>query len=96
MQGNGRSSMPPDPGSTGLGNGEPTAAPLRLGAVLARLEEIRRDLDRDDLDLEDQLLLYREGCTLAAQAKRILDTTRAEVEILMQDGDASSAEALQG
>ncbi|HEV2129879.1 MAG TPA: exodeoxyribonuclease VII small subunit [Longimicrobiaceae bacterium] len=70
--------------------------PLRLGAVLARLEEIRRDLDRDDLDLEDQLLLYREGCTLAAQAKRILDTTRAEVEILMQEGDVAAADAVSG
>ncbi len=94
MHGNGRSSMHTDPVVTEAGNGEAAQPPLRLGAVLARLEEIRRYLDRDDLDLEDQLELYREGCALAAQAKRILDTTRAEVEILMQDGEASSAEGL--
>ncbi len=88
--------MPPDFGAAGPGNGSATVPPLRLGAVLARLEEIRRDLDRDDLELEDQLLLYREGCTLAAQAKRILDTTRAEVEILMQEGDAAAADAVSG
>jgi exodeoxyribonuclease VII small subunit len=66
----------------------------RLRTILARLDEIRRDLDRDDLDLEDQLQLYREGCTLAAQAKKILDTTRAEVEFLMaeSDGPGSNAE----
>ena len=59
--------------------------PLRLGAVLTRLDQIRRELDRDDLDLEDQLVLYREGVTHVAAAKRILDASRAEVELLTED-----------
>ena len=74
------------------GNGAPAAQP-RLSQVLSRLEEIRRDLDRDDLDLEDQMELYREGCTLAASAKRLLDTARAEVEFLMAEGDAPAPPA---
>ncbi len=64
--------------------------PPRLSQVLARLEEIRQGLDRDDLDLEDQMELYREGCTLAASAKRLLETARAEVEFLMEEGEGPS------
>lgn len=62
------------------------APPLRLGAVLTRLDQIRRELDRDDLDLEDQLVLYREGVTHVAAARRILEASRAEVEMLTEDG----------
>ena len=68
---------------------EPTAEPLRLGAVLARLDQIRRELDRDDLDLEDQLVLYREGCAHVAAAKRILEASRAEVELLTDEDSRS-------
>jgi exodeoxyribonuclease VII small subunit len=57
----------------------------RLGVLLARLEEIRRELDRDDVDLEDQLALYREGCTHVLAAKRILNSVRSEVEVLMTE-----------
>jgi exodeoxyribonuclease VII small subunit len=57
----------------------------RLGVLLARLEEIRRELDRDDVDLEDQLSLYREGCTHVLAAKRILNSVRSEVEVLMTE-----------
>jgi exodeoxyribonuclease VII small subunit len=60
----------------------------RLSQVLARLDEIRTQLDSEDLDLEDQLVLYREGCTLVATAKRILSAVRAEVDILMHETDA--------
>jgi exodeoxyribonuclease VII small subunit len=61
------------------------SAEPRLGELLARLEEIRRELDRDDVDLEDQLALYREGCTHVLAAKRILNSVRSEVEVLMAD-----------
>jgi exodeoxyribonuclease VII small subunit len=86
--------MDQKPSTDGLGAGKGRSP--RLRTILARLDEIRRDLDRDDLDLEDQLVLYREGCTLAAQAKKILDTTRAEVEFLMGDADSSEGEADAG
>jgi exodeoxyribonuclease VII small subunit len=80
----GRSVAPPS--STTPGGDEP-GAPPRLREILERLEQIRRELDREDLDLEDQVVLYREGCTLAAQAKSILDTTRAQVEFLMDEAE---------
>ncbi|MBA3969605.1 MAG: exodeoxyribonuclease VII small subunit [Gemmatimonadetes bacterium] len=65
------------------------AQPLRLGAVLTRLDQIRRELDRDDLDLEDQLVLYREGVTHVAAARRILEASRAEVELLAEEGEGA-------
>lgn len=65
------------------------SAEPRLGALLARLDEIRRELDRDDVDLEDQLALYREGCTHVLAAKRILNSVRSEVEVLMAETDAA-------
>ncbi|MDQ3604815.1 MAG: exodeoxyribonuclease VII small subunit [Gemmatimonadota bacterium] len=83
-----------DPFQTGAaapaGEGDASDAP-RLSQVLARLEEIRKGLDRDDLDLEDLMVLYREGCTLAASARRLLETARAEVEFLMEEGEGPSA-----
>jgi exodeoxyribonuclease VII small subunit len=84
--------MDQTPSTDGVAAGEGRSP--RLRTILARLDEIRRDLDRDDLDLEDQLLLYREGCTLAAQAKKILDTTRAEVEFLMGESEGSGSDSV--
>jgi len=70
------------------------AEPLRLGQLLARLDEIRRDLDREDLDLEEQLELYREGCGHVLRAKQILNQVRAEVDLLMSDVDAVETRGL--
>lgn len=71
---------------------KPSPAPAdgtpRLGDLLARLDAIRRELDRDDLELEAQLELYREGCGHVAAAKRILGQVRAEVDLLMTEADA--------
>ncbi len=65
----------------------PPATPLRLGELLARLEAIRGELDREELELETQLELYREGCGHVAAAKRILDEVRDEVEMLAPEPD---------
>lgn len=73
--------------SSPAATGAAADAPPRLNALLARLEAIRRDLDREDLELEDQLDLYREGVRLAAQARQIVDGATSEVEILMGEGE---------
>lgn len=65
-----------------------TGPPPRLGQILDRLDEIRRELDREDLDLEAQLALYREGCGHVLQAKQILNQVRSEVDLLMSEADA--------
>jgi len=54
----------------------------RLGELFRRLDEILRHLDREDIDLEDQMALYREACGHLGAARSILDETRAEIEIL--------------
>jgi exodeoxyribonuclease VII small subunit len=63
--------------------------PPRLGQILDRLDEIRRELDREDLDLEAQLALYREGCGHVLRAKQILNQVRSEVDLLMSEADAA-------
>lgn len=61
--------------------------PLRLRPALERLEEIRRLLDSDQLELEDQLRLYREGCELAVRARRALDQAVAEIQYLEESAE---------
>jgi exodeoxyribonuclease VII small subunit len=57
----------------------------RLGELFRRLDEILKHLDREDIDLEDQMALYREACGHLGAARGILDETRAEIEILSTD-----------
>jgi exonuclease VII small subunit len=40
-------------------------------------------MDRDDLELEDHMRLYREGCELVMAARGILQHAAAEIEVLM-------------
>jgi exodeoxyribonuclease VII small subunit len=63
----------------------------RLGTVFSRLDEILRELDRDDADLEEQLALYREACQHLGSARKILDESQAEIEILMGDSEQDTA-----
>ena len=72
-----------EPGSSG-------EARPRLGSVFSRLDEILRELDRDDADLEQQLALYREACQHLGSARRILDESQAEIEILMAESEPES------
>lgn len=60
----------------------------RLGQLLSRLDEIRRELDQDDVELEDQMTLYREACGHIAAAKRMLGEHRAEIELLMTETES--------
>jgi exodeoxyribonuclease VII small subunit len=70
----------------------PDAEAPRLGALLRRLEEIRREMDRDDLELEDHMRLYREGCALVIGARSILQHAASEIEVLMTDAGPGRAE----
>ena len=63
----------------------------RLGSVFSRLDEILRELDRDDADLEEQLALYREACQHLGSARKILDESQAEIEILMGETEQDPA-----
>lgn len=65
---------------------EPSGTPAerpRLSTLFQRLDEILTQLDREDVDLEEQMGLYREACGHLASARGILDETQAEIEFLM-------------
>jgi exodeoxyribonuclease VII small subunit len=68
--------------------GTPADRP-RLSTLFQRLDEILAQLDREDVDLEAQMALYREACGHLASARGILDETQAEIEFLM-GGDSGS------
>ena len=52
----------------------------RLRTCLLRLEEISREMARDDVEIEDALALHEEGMSLLAVADEILETARLQVE----------------
>jgi exodeoxyribonuclease VII small subunit len=66
----------------------------RLSTLFQRLDEILTQLDREDVDLEEQMALYREACGHLASARGILDETQAEIEFLM-GGDGGAALSLE-
>jgi exodeoxyribonuclease VII small subunit len=56
---------------------------------LARLEEIVRDLERSDLDLDQSLRLFEEGITHLRSAGAALKTVDARVQQLVEAADGS-------
>ena len=56
---------------------------------LARLEEIVRDLERNDLDLDQALRLFEEGITHLRTAGASLKTVDARVQQLVEAADGS-------
>jgi exodeoxyribonuclease VII small subunit len=59
----------------------------RLATVFDRLDAILSQLDREDVDLEDQMQLYREACGLLGVGRNILEEARAEIEFLGNEAD---------
>jgi exodeoxyribonuclease VII small subunit len=69
---------------------EPDAAERpRLSTVFGRLDQILSQLDREDMDLEEQMTLYREAVRLMSAGRSILEETRAEIEILSAEADGA-------
>ena len=56
---------------------------------LQRLEEIVRDLERTDLDLDRALALFEEGISHLRQAGQALQTVDARVQQLVEAADGS-------
>lgn len=64
----------------------------RLSTLFQRLDSILSQLDREDIDLEEQMALYREACGHLSSARAILDDTQAEIEFLMGSDAAPAVE----
>ncbi|MDR3196875.1 MAG: exodeoxyribonuclease VII small subunit [Planctomycetaceae bacterium] len=56
--------------------------PKTFEESLTRLEEILRQLDDSQTDLETALLRYEEGVRLLKHCHKILETTQRKIEIL--------------
>ncbi len=71
------------PAETELSTGEDGGAP-RLAACLGRLDQIVRRLDAGDLELEDQMSLYVEGCQNVVSARRIIRESILRIDQLVE------------
>lgn len=64
-----------------------TDPPVTFAAELARLEEIVRDLEADELDLDRALALFEEGVERLRRARSLLARAEAKVKELGAGGD---------
>lgn len=62
---------------------------LRFEATLARLEAIVRELERDDVALDDALRLFEEGIGHVRTATASLDRAEAQVGQLVEAVDGA-------
>lgn len=60
---------------------------LKFEDALKRLEEIVKELEKGDLQLEAALMIFEEGVRLSKTCLEMLDNAEKRVEILMQDKD---------
>ncbi len=63
-----------------------TTAELNYEAAFAQLEDVLEKLERDDLPLEESLLLYEQGVALAAHCSILLDSAELRVQQWQANG----------
>jgi exodeoxyribonuclease VII small subunit len=73
------------------GEAKPAAT---LESALDRIEEITRQLDRGDLELEQALALYEEGVQLLRGAEGLLNRAEQRIHQLRRVGDELHVEPL--
>ncbi len=64
---------------------------MKIDDRLSRLEEITKRLEQDDLPLEEALVLFEEGVSLAADVKTALDEARLKVKTVLEQASGSFA-----
>jgi len=60
---------------------------LRVEEALARLEEIVRSLESDEVSLEDSLRLFEEGVRLADALKKRLEESELRVRRVLEEAE---------
>jgi exodeoxyribonuclease VII small subunit len=58
---------------------------LSIEELMARLEEITRNIDNPDTGIERSIALYEEGLTIAGQCKDRLQEARKKIETINPD-----------
>lgn len=51
----------------------------------ATLEEIVRNLDQEDLSLNDMLTQYKKGLTLVKECSQVLDSVEGEIQQIIEE-----------
>lgn len=51
----------------------------------AALEEIVRNLDQEDLSLNDMLTQYKKGLTLVKECSQVLDSVEGEIQQIIEE-----------
>ena len=64
---------------------EPTACAPALAEELARLEEIVRKLEADDVELDTALLLFEEGIARLRSARERLVAAEVKVQAVLEE-----------
>lgn len=64
---------------------EPTSSPPALADELARLEEIVRKLEVDDVELDTALLLFEEGIARLRSARERLGAAELKVQAVLEE-----------
>jgi len=67
----------------------PTGKPAALADELARLEEIVRRLEADDLDLDAALELFEQGVACLRAARERLTAAEVRVRTVLADADGT-------
>ena len=65
-----------------------------IEVLMARLEEITSQMEKESLPLADMMALYKEGRTLEKKIRTLLDLTEKEIEILSADEAENGEEQL--
>jgi exodeoxyribonuclease VII small subunit len=76
--------MPTDPMTT-----PPTGKPAALADELARLEEIVRRLESEDLDLDAALALFEQGVGCLRSARDRLAAAEVRVRTVLEDANGA-------
>ncbi len=64
---------------------------MKIDDSLGRLEEITKRLEQDDIPLEEALVLFEEGVSLATKVNSALDEARLRVKTVLEQTKGSFA-----
>ncbi len=56
-----------------------------IEVLMARLEAITSQMEKESLPLAEMMELYKEGRALEKKIKKLLDLTEKEIEVLSED-----------
>lgn len=68
-----------------MSEGKDRMKEMNFEQSMKKLEEIAKDLERDDLTLEESMKKFEEGMVISKTCKEILDTVEKKITILINE-----------